>query len=129
MYVYCASTGILLQNSTVIEEMMSQICAVLDCCSCCSVLKEMVKPLCQGGDQKVVDNIWRERCIARLDVFDKFCDLLAAILGAIEKKKKTFDAKYSQNNAEKAKPLFMGTCQFQTIVTVRKKTLLIIVIL
>ena len=129
MYVYCASTGILLQNSTVIEEMMSQICAVLDCCSCCSVLKEMVKPLCQGGDQKVVDYIWRERCIARLDVFDKFCDLLAAILGAIETIAKTFDAKYSQNNAEKAKQLFMGTCQFQIIVTVRKKTLLIIVIL
>ena len=100
---------------------MSQICAVLDCCSCCSVLKEMVKLLCQGGDQKVVDNIWGERCIARLDVFDRFCDLLPATLRAIETIAKTFDAKYSRNNAEKAKPLFMGTCQFQIIVTVRKK--------
>ena len=81
----------------------------------------MVKILCQGGDQKVVDNIWGARCIARLDVFDKFCDLLPAILTAIEMIAKTFDAKYSRTNAEKAKPLFMGTCQFQIIVTVRKK--------
>ena len=65
---------------------MSQICAVLDCCSCCSVLKEIVKLLSRGGDQKVVGNIWGERCIARLDVFDRFCDLLPAILRAIEKK-------------------------------------------
>ena len=81
----------------------------------------MVKILCPGGDQKVVDNIWGARCIARLDVFDKFCDLLPAILTAIETIAKTFDAKYSRSNAEKAKPLFMGTYHFQIIVTVRKK--------
>ena len=33
---------------------------------------------------------------------------------------KNVDTKYSRSNAEKAKPLFMGTCQFQIIVIVRK---------
>ena len=60
----------------------------------------------------------KARCIARLDAFDKFCDLLPAILTAIEMIAKTFDAKYSRSNAEKTKPPFMGTCQFQIIVTV-----------
>ena len=64
---------------------------------------------------------WKAKCIARLDAFDKFCDLLPAILTAIETIAKNFDAKYSRSNAEKAKPPFMGTCQFQIIVTVRKK--------
>ena len=63
----------------------------------------------------------KARCVARLDAFDKFCDLLPAILTAIETIAKNFDAKYSRSNAEKAKPLFMGTCQFQIIVNVRKK--------
>ena len=63
----------------------------------------------------------KKRCIARLDAFDKFCNLLSAILTAIETLAKNFDAKYSRSNAEKAKTLFMGTCQFQIIVTVRKK--------
>ena len=79
----------------------------------------MVKILCPGGDQKVISG--KGRCIARLDAFDKFCDLLPAILTAIETIAKNFDAKYSRSNAEKAKPPFMGTCQFQIIVTVRKK--------
>ena len=60
----------------------------------------------------------KARCIARLDAFDKFCDLLPAILTAIEMIAKTFDAKYNRSNAEKTKPPFMGTCQFQIIVTV-----------
>ena len=64
---------------------------------------------------------WKAKYIARLDAFDKFCDLLPAILAAIETIAKNFDAKYSQSNAEKAKLPFMGTCQFQIIVTVRKK--------
>ena len=33
---------------------------------------------------------------------------------------KNVDTKYSRSNAEKAKPLFMGTCQFQIIVIVTK---------
>ena len=33
---------------------------------------------------------------------------------------KNVDTKYSRSNAEKAKPLFMGTCQFQIIVIIRK---------
>ena len=37
----------------------------------------------------------KARCIARLDAFDKFCDLLPAILTAIETTAKNFDAKYS----------------------------------
>ena len=63
----------------------------------------------------------KARCIVRLDAFEKFCDLLSAILAAIETLAKNFDPKYSRSNAEKAKPPFMGTCQFQIIVTVRKK--------
>ena len=63
----------------------------------------------------------KARCIAGLDGFDKFCNLFLAILTAIETLAKKFDEKYSRSNAEKAKPLFMGTCQFQIIVTVRKK--------
>ena len=56
----------------------------------------------------------KTRCIARLDRFDKFCDLLPAILTATETLAKDFDA-------IKAKPLFIRTCQFQIIVTFRKK--------
>ena len=113
-----------LHNSTVIEGMMSQICAVLDFFHqspiCCSVLKEMVKIFVQEVIKKLLIS-GKARCIARLDAFDKFCDLLPAILTAIETIAKNFDAKYSRNNAEKTKPPFMGTCQFQIIVTVRKK--------
>ena len=71
--------------------------------------------------QKLLIVSGKARCVARLDAFDKFCDLLPAILTAIETIAKNFDAKYSRSNAEKAKPLFMGTCQFQIIVNVRKK--------
>lgn len=64
----------------------------------------------------VFNNACRTRWIARLDAFDLFYDLIPAIQAAIERTVENVDDKYSRNKAEKAKPLFMITCPFQTIV-------------
>ena len=44
----------------------------------------MVKSFCPGADQKFANDIWVARCIVRLDVFDKFCELLPAVLTALK---------------------------------------------
>ena len=99
---------------------MSQICTVSDFFHQspvrCVVLKEMIESWCPGADHTVFNNVCRTRRIARLDTFDFFCDLLTAIQAAIERIAENVDGKYSRNKAEKAKPLFMSTCPFQTIV-------------
>ena len=101
---------------------MSQLCAFPDFFHQspirCTVLKEMIESLCPGADHTVVNNVCRTRWIARLDAFDNFYDLLPAILTAIETTAKNVDGKYSRSNVEKAKPLFIGACQFQIIVIV-----------
>ena len=93
--------------------MMSQICAVSDFFHQspirCAVSKEMIESLYPGADHTVV-TVCRTRWIGRLDAFGNFSDLFPAILTAIETITKNVDHKYSPNNAEKAKPLFMGTC-------------------
>ena len=100
---------------------MNQLCSVSDFFhqspTRCGVLKEMIESLCSRADHTVVNNVCRSRWIARLDAFDNFCDLFPAILTAIETIAKNVDG-YSRSNAEKAKPLFIGTCQFQIIVIV-----------
>ena len=44
----------------------------------------MVKSFCPGADQKFPNNIWGTRYIVRLDAFDKFCELLPAVLTALK---------------------------------------------
>ena len=87
MYVHCVSHWLnpcvaASCRIPVIEDMVSQICAVSD--FFCCVLKEMVKSFCPGADQKFANDIWVARCIVRLDVFDKFCELLPAVLTALK---------------------------------------------
>ena len=43
----------------------------------------MVKSFCPGNDQKFANNIPGARCIVRLDAFEKFCELLPAVLTAL----------------------------------------------
>ena len=74
--------------------------------------------MCAGADHTVVNDVCRTRWIARLDAFNNFCHLFPAILAAIETTAKNVDGKYSRSNVEKAKPLFIGACQFQIIVIV-----------
>ena len=78
---------------------MSQLCTVSDFFHQspvhCVVLKGMIESLCPGAAHTVVNNVCRTIWIARLDAIAK-----------------NVDGKYCRSNVEKAKPLFMSTCQF-----------------
>ena len=105
LYVHCASHRLNLCVAAscripMIEDMMSQLCAVSDFFHQspirCAVLKEMIESLCPGADHTVVNNVCRTRWIARLDAFGNFCDLFPAISIAIKTVAKNVDGKYSQ---------------------------------
>ena len=81
----------------------------------------MVKILCPGCDQKVVDNIWETKMYCKAWCIWQVLWFASCYFNSYWNDCKNFDAKYSRSNAEKTKPPFMGTCQFQIIVTVRKK--------
>ena len=103
---------------------MSEICAVSDFFHQSpirwAVLKEIIESFCPGAYHTVVKNVCWPRWIARLDAHDNFCDLLPAILTAIETIAKNTDGHYIWSNVENAnaETLFMSTCQFQSIIIV-----------
>ena len=92
LYVHCASHRLNLCVAAscripMIEDMMSQLCAVSDFFHQspirCAVLKEMIESLFPGADHTVV-NVCRTRWIARLDAFANYCDLFPVILTDIK---------------------------------------------